>query len=52
MAKNKKMYMILSKDRDYLQGVFPHTEEGKAEALKYQKKLKRKKKIETYLIEK
>ena len=49
--KNKKMYMILSKDKDYVQGAFPFSKEGKIQALKYQKKLKSKK-IDTYIIEK
>ena len=52
MAKNKKMYVVLSKDKDYLQGCFPFSEEGKSQALRYQKKLKRVKKVETYIIEK
>ena len=49
--KKKKMYMILSKDKDYVQGAFPLSEEGKSQALKYQKKLKKLKKIETYIVE-
>ena len=52
MKKVKKMYMILSKNKNYLQGVFPYTEAGKADALKYQKKIKKIKKIDTYIIEK
>jgi len=52
MAKNKKMYLVLSKEKDYLQGAFPHTEEGKKLAIKYQRKIKKTKKIDTYLAEK
>ena len=51
MAKNKKMYIIRSVNKDYLYGAFPYTEEGEKQALKYQKKLKREKKINTYIIE-
>ena len=44
--------MLLSKEKDYLQGAFPYSEEGKQMAIKYQKKLKKTKKIDTYLIKK
>jgi hypothetical protein len=44
--------MVLSRDKDYVQGAFPFSQTGKAEALKYQKKLKKTKKIETYIVEK
>ena len=52
MSKSKKMYMVLSKDKDYLQVCFPFSEEGKMQAVKYQKKIKKTKKIDTYIIEK
>tara|TARA_B100000676_G_scaffold284088_1_gene311424 strand:+ start:896 stop:1051 length:156 start_codon:yes stop_codon:yes gene_type:complete len=50
--KNKRMYMVLSRDKNYLQGCFPFSEEGKKQALKYQKKIKKTKNLDTYLIEK
>ena len=50
--KKDKMYILLSKDKDYVQGAFPYTEEGKKLALKHQRKLKKVKKIDTYLSEK
>lgn len=50
--KNKRMYMVLSKDKNYLQGCFPFSEEGKKQALKYQRKIKKTKNLDTYLIEK
>ncbi len=46
------MYMVLSRDKNYLQGCFPFSEEGKKQALKYQKKIKKTKNLDTYLIEK
>ena len=52
MAKTKKMYLLLSKDKDYLQGCFPFSEDGKERALKYQRKIKKVKKMDTYIIEK
>lgn len=52
MAKSKKMYVVLSVSKNYLHGVFPLTDEGKVDALKYQRKLKRVKKIDTYISEK
>ena len=52
MAKRKKMYMILSSDKDYLHGCFPFSEEGKKEALRYQKKIEKIKNIDTYIVEK
>tara|TARA_Y100001963_G_C6769301_1_gene443983 strand:- start:1933 stop:2091 length:159 start_codon:yes stop_codon:yes gene_type:complete len=52
MAKNKKMYIVLSVDKDYLHGVFPYSDEGKKEAMKYQRKIKKTKKINTYIAEK
>tara|TARA_R100000005_G_C4911369_1_gene148887 strand:- start:337 stop:495 length:159 start_codon:yes stop_codon:yes gene_type:complete len=52
MNNNKKMYLVLSTDKNYVQGAFPLNEEGKKKALAYQKKLKREKKIDTYIIEK
>lgn len=50
--KNKRMYMVLSRDKNYLQGCFPFSEEGKKQALKYQRKIKKTKNLDTYLIEK
>ena len=49
--KKLKMYLLLSKEKDYVQGAFPHTEEGKRLALKHQRKLKKTQKIETYISE-
>ncbi len=46
------MYVILSENKDYLHGCFPFSEQGKIDALKYQKKIKKNKKIDTYIIEK
>ena len=51
MAKNKKMYIVLSVGKNYLHGVFPHSEQGRKDAVKYQKKIKKTKEIETYLTE-
>ena len=52
MAKNKKMYIVLSVKKDYLHGVFPYSDQGKRDAIKYQKKIKKVQKIETYIVEK
>tara|TARA_Y100000310_G_scaffold292765_1_gene321820 strand:- start:15 stop:173 length:159 start_codon:yes stop_codon:yes gene_type:complete len=49
MPKKRKIILVLSEPRDYLYGAFDNTEEGKVEAEKYMKKMRRKDKVKLYL---
>ena len=44
MPKKQKIYLVLSQEKDYLHGAFPYSEEGKENAEKYIRKMKRQKK--------
>ena len=41
-VKKDKAYVVLSHVKGYVQGAFPHTDEGKKQALEYVKKLSKK----------
>ena len=43
-VKKDRAYVIVSEDRGYVQGAFPHTKEGKRDAEEYVKRLAKKNK--------
>jgi hypothetical protein len=55
MSRNKaskKYYLVLSKDRNYTYGAFPHTAEGEKNAKAFAKKMSKEKNEELYVAEK
>jgi len=50
MKKRKKYYEVLSEKNKYRYGIFPHSKEGREDALKYIKELSKQHKGERFLI--
>ena len=50
--KKNKMYVVLSKEKNYRYGAFPYSEEGKKDAEKFIKEMRKIKKENLYIIEK
>jgi len=46
------MYLVLAKSNNYMQGVFPHTEEGRRLAEEFVEKSTKKTKEQFYITEK
>jgi len=48
----KKYYLVLSRDRNYTYGAFPHTAEGEKKAKAFAKKISKERNEELYVAEK
>lgn len=49
-VKKDKAYVVVTKDKERVQGAFPHTPEGKAQAQTYMNKLSKKEKNREFKI--
>tara|TARA_Y100000593_G_scaffold56456_2_gene105326 strand:- start:8519 stop:8686 length:168 start_codon:yes stop_codon:yes gene_type:complete len=48
----KKYYLVLSKDRNYTYGAFPHTKQGEKDAKAFAKRISKERNEDLYVTEK
>lgn len=49
-VKKDKCYLVVTKEKEYIQGAFPYTSEGKNDAREYKGKLEKENKDTKYKI--